>query len=392
MWNSTITKEKIEFATTVLQSADVDVWLTFVWEGRINPDPILEYIAPPVGTLSAFIITRWGEHTAIIGRSDLHAVQQLGVYRILTYDESIRELLYATLHAHQPRQIAINYSQDDVTADGLTHGLYQTLREILQEDGLRERLVSAEAIISTIRGCKSPTEQTLLQRAGKTATRLCDEVEQFVMVGMNQAEIAAFVHERLDRMGLGYAWDKERNPLVTCGPHSPLGYVAPAQVVLEHGHLLQIHFGLKQEGYCAELRRVWYVLGRHEKEAPREIRHAFEAVRGALEAGRAALQCGAQGWEVDESARMSLIAQGYPDYKLPLGHLIGRSTPDGATLLASRSYKMAHRPILNQQTFVLQLHTFVPEHGLLALGENLITTPNGAHYLCPPQTELHYLR
>ena len=57
-----------------------------------------------------------------------------------------------------PKQIAVNTSLNDPTADGLTYGMYKQLVNYLTPTPFIERLISAETIISALRGRKTPTE------------------------------------------------------------------------------------------------------------------------------------------------------------------------------------------------------------------------------------------
>ncbi len=51
--------------------------------------------------------------------------------------------LLETVRRLNPNKIAINYSVDDHTADGLTHGMFLQLGSYLQESPFVDRLVSA---------------------------------------------------------------------------------------------------------------------------------------------------------------------------------------------------------------------------------------------------------
>lgn len=391
-----LVQQKVEQATQILNELDVDVWLTFVRESSLNNDPILDFIAANVTWQSALILTKQGEHTAIVGRYDVPPIEQLGAYQhIIGYDESIREALRDTLSKLNPRSIAINFSEDDVAADGLTLGMYRVLLRHLQGTGLEGRLVSAEKIIAAVRGRKSPTEIELVQQAVNTTLQLFAEVEQFVRVGMTQRQIFNFVQSRIAEMGLGYAWEQAANPIVTCGPHSPIGHAPPGDIPLEKGHLLHMDLGVKQDEYCSDLQRMWYVLDDGETTAPPDVQHAFQTVRGAIEAGRAALRAGVPGWQVDEVAREFIVDNGYAEFMHGFGHLLGRYAHDGATVLGPRWPKYAgicELPVEVDNIFTLELHVIVPNRGVMSLEEDVLVTENGAEYLSKPQTELHYLQ
>ena len=396
MDDNQLIREKVAQATGILEEFDTDLWLTFVRETPLTPDPALELILDMHMTWhSAFLLSRSGKHTAIVGFYDAENVRRIGAYdNVVAYHEGIGEHLCQVLDDLQPEQIAINYSTSDVAADGLSHGMFLTLQELLQGTPYVERLVSAERIIAALRGRKSLAEVERVREAVRTTERLFDEVEQFAQPGMTQREIAAFVHGRIDEMGLGYAWDKPYNPVVTCGPHSAIGHAAPADVPLERGHTLHLDLGVKQNKYCSDLQRMWYVLDEGETTAPPEVQRAFDVVAGAIQAGEAALRPGVPGWKVDEAARTYIVEHGYPEYMHAFGHLLGRSAHDGTTVLGPRweRYKgVSDLPVEVGNILALELHVQVPDRGIVSLEEDVLVTEDGVEYLSEPQRELRYI-
>ncbi|MFW5940946.1 MAG: M24 family metallopeptidase [Chloroflexota bacterium] len=397
MSDSQLIQEKVAQATEILNEFDIDVWLTFVRETSLSPDPALELILDMDMTWqSAFLLSRDGRHKAIVGHFDAENVRNVGAYdEVIDYHEGIGEQLRDVLDAMQPRQIAINYSMSDVAADGLSHGMYLSLCRILGDTPHVERLVTAERIIGALRGRKSSAEVERVRQAIATTQELFDEVEAYAQPGMTQREIAAFVHRRIDEMGLGYAWAKPYNPIVTCGPESAIGHAAPGDVPLERGHTLHLDLGVKQNQYCSDLQRMWYVLDEGETEAPPEVQRAFDVVYGAIKAGEAALTPGTPGWKVDEAARNYIVEHGYPEYMHGFGHLLGRTAHDGATVLAPRWERyegVCELPVEVGNIFTLELHVVVPERGIMSLEEDVLVTEDGVEYLSDPQTELRYIR
>jgi Xaa-Pro aminopeptidase len=389
--------EKIEQATGILDEFDVDVWLTFVRETSMQPDPALELIYDgDVTWQSAFLIGRNGRYTAIVGHYDAENVRTLGAYtEIVAYHEGISQPLLAALAAYRPQTIAVNYSEDDVSADGLSHGMYRLLERYLADSPWAGRLISAESIISALRGRKSRTEIDRVRRAVATTERIFDEIESFVRPGMTQRQIADYVHGLIDRMGLDYAWPKPYNPIVTCGPESATGHAAPGDVPLERGHTLHIDLGVKQDCYCSDIQRIWYVLEEGETEAPGDVQRAFDVVLGAIQAGEAELRPGAPGWKVDEVARDFIVDNGFPEYMHAFGHLLGRSAHDGATILGPRweRYKgICDLAVEPGNIFTLELHVVVPDRGMMSLEEDVLVTAEGVEYLSTPQTSLRYIR
>lgn len=390
-------EEKLAQATAILQEMDVDLWLTFVRETAMQPDPALELIyGTDLTWQSAFLLSKSGERVAIVGHFDSANVHELGVYaRVIGYHQGIREQLVAELERLQPRAIAVNYSETDVAADGLSHGMYRLLCHHLDGTPFASRLISAEQINFALRGRKSPTEIARIRAAIASTQQLFDEVEAFARPGMTQRQIAAFVQQRITELGLDYSWPKPFNPIVTCGPHSAIGHAAPGDVVLEKGHLLHMDLGVRQNGYASDLQRMWYVLDEGEESAPPEVQRAFDVVAGAIATGGQHMQAGMAGWQVDEVARDFIVDHGYPEFMHAFGHMMGRVAHDGATVLGPRweKYKgICELPLEVGNVFTLELHVVVEGRGMMSLEEDVLVTNEGIEYLSTPQMQLRYLR
>lgn len=396
MSDQSLIREKIEQATSILNEFDIDLWLTFVRETSLSADPVLEFIYDgDVTWQSAFLIGRDGRRTAIIGHFDAENVRTLGLYdNVVAYHEGIAAHLLEALDGYAPRSIAVNYSEDDVAADGLSHGMYRLLEGYLRDTPWSGKLVSAASIIGALRGRKTPVEIARVRKAVATTEFVFDEVEKFVRPGMTQRQIADFVHNLIDGMGHAYAWPKPFNPIVTCGPDSAMGHAAPGSVELRRGHTLHIDLGIKEDGYCSDIQRMWYVLDEGETKAPPEVQRAFDVVLGAIKAGESTLRVGAAGWEVDQVARDFIVDNGYPEYMHALGHLLGRSAHDGATVLGPRweRYKgICDLQVEAGNIFTLELHVVLPERGMMSLEEDVLVTDAGVEYLSNPQTTLRYI-
>ena len=63
--------EKLNQAQSILKEQNIDLWLTYVRETFMNPDPALELILDAnVTWQSAFLVAREGRPTAIVGHFD----------------------------------------------------------------------------------------------------------------------------------------------------------------------------------------------------------------------------------------------------------------------------------------------------------------------------------
>lgn len=396
--NTALVQEKLEQAAAILAEQGVDAWLTFVRETSLAPDPSLDLIlGMDMVWQSAFIVTRQGQRIAIVGKHDAENVAATGGYtEIVPYLQGISEPLRAALASLDPATLALNYSLNDAAADGLGHGLMLLLRQHLEGTPLPDRFVSAEKVIGALRGRKSPIEIARIRQAVATTEAIFTRVSDHVRAGMSEVDIARFVHEQTDSAGMGTAWDRDYCPTVSAGPESPIGHAGPLpDYHVAPGVLLHMDFGVKQDDYCADLQRTWYVLGPGEDAPPAVVQQAFEAARSALVAGFDALRPGVQGWQVDAAARSALVEAGYPEYQHAFGHHVGRAAHDGATVLGPRWERYGETPyglLEAGNVFAIELGVFVEGYGYIGLEDNVRVTESGAEWLSHPQAELWMLR
>jgi Xaa-Pro aminopeptidase len=390
-----IVLEKIDQAVEILREKDVDVWLTFVRETSHVHDPSLSLILSPSLMMtwhSAFILAKTGQRIAIVGRYDKDNIEQTGAYpEIITYDQSIRQPLVDVLKRLHPDSIAINYSENDSAADGLTHGMWTQLFRLLEGTPYAARLISAENIIAALRGRKSKLEIDRVKAAIKTTEDIFAEVTQFLQPGLREIEIRDFIYDRLADRELNTAWEMEFCPIVNGHPDSPEGHGAPSERRTERGHTLQIDFGVSQNGFVSDIQRMWYFLDQGETEPPADVQQGFAAVRGAIEAAARVLKPGVLGWEVDQAARSYLTKAGYPEYQHATGHHVGRTVHDGASLLGPRWERYGETPNMGVEAgniFTLELGARVPNRGYMSLEEDVLVTSHGIEWLTTPQTKL----
>jgi len=387
-------QEKVNQAVEILKEQQTDMWLTFVRETSGVRDPALDLLigAGDLTWQSALILTRRGEKIAIIGNLEKDALQRLNVFEeILGYDKSVRNVLRETIARLKRDRIAVNTSKNNVHADGLTHAMYEMLREYLADTPYAERLVSAEPVISALRGRKTPTEQARIRKAIEITDAIYKQTFDFIKVGMTELEIGEYMQKLANEYGVGLAWPAENCPAVNSGPDSPVGHNGPTDIKVERGHLLHFDFGVRYEEYCSDIQRVAYVLREGETEAPIEVQRGFITIRTAIEKSREAMKAGVTGNSIDVIAREIVADSGYPDYPYALGHQLGRVAHDGGALLGPLWEKYGDSP--NQRLEPGQVYTIepglaVPNYGYMGLEEDVVITESGAEYFTEPQREI----
>jgi Xaa-Pro aminopeptidase len=290
-----------------------------------------------------------------------------------------------------PLRIAINYSTNDVHADGLSHGMYQLLLKYLAGTPYESRLESAEKIHSALRGRKTRQEIDRIRSAIATTNLIYDRTFDFIRPGMTEMMVSEFMHSQLKELGVGPAWEYENCPTVNTGPESAVGHVGPTSLTISAGHILHFDFGVLQNEYCSDIQRVVYFHRPGEIIPPAEVQHGFSTVRNAIENAMLAMLPGVPGKEIDRVARQTVLDAGYPEYMYATGHQLGRLAHDGAGILGpewERYGDTPNYPLEAGQVFTVEPGVNIPGYGYIGLEEDVLVTVNGAEYLANPQTEL----
>jgi Xaa-Pro aminopeptidase len=386
-------KEKIAQAIEILGETGIDLWMVIDRESGLLTDPVMDFVVGDGATwLSFFMFFKSGETHAIVGNLDIEKFRRGGLFDAVTaYKGSPREDLLALLRRHDPKKIAIDYSRDCAAADGLTHGNYLNLLALLEGTDLAGRLVSAEDVITRLRGRKSPEELRRLKAACRETLDIYGRVGRAVKPGMSEKDLAAWITSQREKMGLEPAWEVSSCPAVFSGPQEIGAHSAPTGNVLLPGHIFNIDFGVKVEKYCSDLQRTWYILRPGEKEAPPEVSRGFAILLESIRLAFNALKPGARGLDIDTIARQYIVSQGYDEYPHALGHQVGRYAHDGGALLApawERYGNLPFIPLEKDQVFTIEPRIYIKDFGVATVEEMVVVTRDGAEYLSQPQKEL----
>lgn len=386
-------KEKTDQAVSILKEIGVDCWITFTRESEICGDPTLVFLAPGHVTWhSAFIISADGRKRAVVGLYDKKAVEETGAYDAVEgFVTGIKEPLTVYLKALAPRSVALNYSRESEICDGLTHGMYLTIKEILDEAVPGVGIVPAEAVVSALRERKTAAEVQAVRRAVKAAEEIFAAAAGFIAPGRTEKEVARFMLDEVARRGLGLAWGQATCPAVFTGPDTAQAHYSPTDRKVEPGHILNMDFGVRVDGYCSDLQRTFYIREKGESAVPDDVRRGFETIVKAVEEARLTMKPGVEGHVVDAVARSVVTGAGYAEFPHALGHQVGRYAHDGTALLGPRWEKYAGKPLRKLEpgmVFTLEPRLTVPGRGVVTIEEMVLVTETGTEWLSTPQREL----
>ena len=388
-------KQKTDQAVSILNELNIDLWLTYVRKTSEIHDPALYFLLEDTWLTwqSALIITKKGEKIAICGRYDLPNVEAPDIYdKVIGYDESIKKDLVEILDELDPETIAINYSEDIVAADGLTHGLWLRLQKILKGTKYFDRLISSEKLLAALRGRKTDLEIERIEKAVEISERGHKRVTEETKLGVSE--------EDLEKMLLEFTKDNNVTvsypPLIHVGPKTSIGHgKASPDIKIKRGDLINVDYGVFYESYASDIQRMNYVLRENEDIPPKEVMRAFGIVVRAITESAEKLKPGVKGWEVDEVARKIVTDAGYTEFMHALGHQIGRNVHDSGCLLGPRWEKYGETPfylVEEGQAFTLELHVYVENHGYCSIEENVIVTEEECEFLSKRQLELPLIK
>ncbi len=386
-------RQKIEQAVRILNEKDVDMWMTFVRESGNIKDPAMDMVVGNGCTWpSAFIINKDGETTAIVGSLDIDTFKTAGLYaNLIGYVKGIKENLLDYLEKKNPSKIAVNYSKNSNLADGLTHGMFLMLQDILSDTPFTSRLISSEEIISALRGRKTAAELHIMKEAVNLTLDIFDLMTGFISPGKSEQEIAAFIKKATVERGYGFAWEEDHCPAVFTGPEAGSAHSGPSQTKVARGHLVNVDFGIKYKGYCSDLQRTWYVLRENEDKAPEEVVRGFNVLRDAIQKVADGIKPGVLGCEMDDIARNYIVKNGYEEFPHGLGHQVGREAHDGGGGLLPRWEKYGETPFMRleeSQIYTIEPRLTVEGYGTVTMEEEVVVTKNGCEFISKPQKEL----
>lgn len=368
-------KSKVEQALTILKEKDIDCWVILVREGK---EKSVEFLLEKgfVGE-SAFIFTK-NKKIAVVAGYDKERVEDMDV---LTYKKGIREVLPRVLQEISPRKMYMNFSEHDHTMDSLTYGLFLKFQKILEEISFKGEILSSEVFLEELRSVKAPEEIQRIQEAVKVTEEVFEDLPNFIHEGVKEIEIVQEMAELTRKSGCTLAWT---DPAVTFGLETELGHRISSERKLKKNESIHIDFGVKYQGYCSDLQRVFY----YGRNPPEDMVKAFETLREAQDTSVRSMNPGKKGYEIDSIARTLITENGYPEYNHGLGHQIGREVHDGGCMLGplwERYEKNARKPIKEGNVFTVEPSI----HGRINLGlEDDVVVRGKAEYLSHPQKEI----
>lgn len=378
-----IYREKLAQAQALLQPGEL--WLIATRENLEQPEPGLALVSDAHLTWDTFFLVTPDSATAIAGRFDVAGIST--DWRVLPYDEDSNQLLQQEIARVNPRRILLNYAPDNPLLDGLTHGMFLKLQSALPG----APFASASSFLSKLRAGKTPSEQERIRAAVDQAEDDLLALTQAVQLGWSEKECAGFMHQRIRSSGLQPAWGWSGCPNFSFA-RMP-AHAGPGDKRLERGQLIHTDYGVKMNGYCSDIQRIYYV-PRAGEGIPAGLAQAFEVVWNAIEMAANVLKPGVLGHQVDAAARKVITGAGFPEFKYATGHNLGRACHDGGTLLGPCWPRYGSSPegvVAENEVYTLELGVMLEGTGYVGLEEDVVVRAGGVEWLSRRQNEVYVL-
>lgn len=226
-------------------------------------------------------------------------------------------------------------------------------------------IVSADELISALRGIKDDDEIAATERAVAVAEQAMNNLLPRIRIGMSEKQLASMLtQELLDGGGDAVAF----GPIVASGPNSAIPHAMPTDRKLQEGDLLLFDWGVLIDGYASDITRT-YAIG----ELSPELQEIYEAVRLANEAGKAAIGPDVEAQEVDRAARGVIAEAGFGDKFIHrTGHGLGLEVHEEPSLVEGNATELKAGNL-----FTVEPGIYLDGRGGVRIEDDVLVTAEG---------------
>ncbi|MBE6114662.1 MAG: M24 family metallopeptidase [Erysipelotrichaceae bacterium] len=311
--------QRLELAKEMMSECGVEAWLIISRE--YNEDPLFHALTPShyptARRITILLLACKGEdyHCYSLSMPD----GDLEKYYVRDWDrnnETQMEALTRVLYRIDPKNIAIDVSDNFAYTDGLSAGLYRMLMKELPED-LTSRFVSADDVGIRLLETRTPLERELFPEVMDVAMEIIDNTfsdERIIPGKTSCRDLMDYMEQEVKDRGMDYWFEPTIDLQRHDGMHGD-------DCVIERGDLLHCDFGIRYMNLCTDTQRLCYVLKEDEEDIPEELKVALKRNNRFQDIVRENMKIGRSGNDVFEMS----IAQGKEEglrpilYTHPLG-------------------------------------------------------------------------
>ncbi|TVQ67307.1 MAG: aminopeptidase P family protein [Balneolaceae bacterium] len=400
-----IRQERIEtLLPAAMQRAGADAWAILCRSN--NNDPLALHVGCENAVAPAvFLFELRGDEifsTVFTPPGEATALQEIGLHdRIVVTPRSPGALVAAAdyINENVSGALALNYSENNELADGLSHSQYVRFTDLLTQQ-VKNRIVSSEELVYEWLSVKLPAEVEIMRQAAElTAAWQLEAYSRVIPNETTDRDVADFLKSKMREYGVGDAWSPDQNPAVNSGPDR--GHAHPTDRIIRPGDVIQIDFGIRVfDMWVTDIQRFAYVLHPGEREAPADIQRYWEVARDGNRMVLEVMQPGITGLQVDRVQREWIRENGSMEVMWNTGHPVGYVAHDigpslGGAQIGRDPSPDAYRELREGNVFAYDgFFMWEIEGGTktISVEEMAVVTPTGAEYLTAPQEELILIR
>ncbi len=390
----------------LMRQAGVSMWLLIGRE--YHEDPVLKTMLP-----ATWLSARRRTVLVVYDRGPEKGLECLAVarYNVGSQFKSAWEpdkepdqwkRLVQLIEERQPRNIALNFSEEYAHADGITHSEYAQLMKYLPET-YRAKVVSGETLAVRWLETRTPAEIALYDNLCRLAHAIIAEgfSEGVIQPGSTTTDdVVWWYRERVAALKLD-TWfhptvDVQR-PDPTNAENTRSFATRPATDVILPGDLLHVDFGITYLGLNTDTQELAYVLKPGETEAPAYLRKALATGNRLQDILTSHFREGRTGNEILAAALAQAKKEGITPsiYSHPVGYHGHAAGPAiGMWDMQNGVPGNGDYPLHPNTAYAIELNARVklPEWGgkeiRVMLEENAVYTPQGVRYLDGRQQQL----
>lgn len=393
-----IRKQRLERGIWAMQQQNVDMWIAIGKDLQHKGEPMLNYLLTfEMGGPVAIILTKDGESTVINAPLEIEELESMELFtNVISNTEGydgIKEIIVQKICEKKPETIALNYSEKDVTSDGLSFTCWKVLQEAFAKAEYGGNVISSQMLMKYLRANRSKEEVGAIRRAVQASMEIYEKARPHMHIGMSGMEIQALFQLFADEKHYGYSWPKYGNPFNSIGTKTSYLCKCPSEdVVIEPGDVVNVDFGIIVRGSSSDNQRTFYALRPGEERVPDEVQRAFETIGEVNKALCEHMKAGIKSGDILQYANEVFEKYGYPPRQGGFGHEIGYYAHDGVISPGtSRCEPEIEATLLEGMTFTLE-PAIITSMGRVCREEVVVVGKERGEFLSTLQEEIWLIK
>ena len=222
-------------------------------------------------------------------------------------------------------------------------------------------------LIEELRMIKDTQELRLLEKAFQISQRAYRRLKEKIHSGMTEVDVAGILEFELRQAGgQGLAFET----IIASGPRSSLPHATSTRKRIEEEEFLLVDFGVKYQGYCSDLTRIYPL-------PQAKLPDIFQIVQEAQEEALSQIQPGVLSSDIDAAARHVISRYGYGDYfGHGTGHGLGLEIHELPTISALKSQE-----IKEGMAFTVEPGIYLPGQYGIRIEDAVVVSKGGCRIL-----------